>query len=153
MKTEECDEQDCYASDTFEIVTPCSAIFRLDLGALISLKAATRSFCQTRREECGQKDWSACRKFGIIIPFSVTYFLEVGARVLFKSFLEVKNLLKLIFLDYFSKEKRRSGTKKIRVSLIHLKLSSRALLHIIWTSSTRFAEPPKLLFEVEKLKI
>ena len=105
MKTEECDEQDCYASDTFEIVTPCSARFRLDLGAPISLKAATRSFCQTRREECGQKDWSACRKFGIIIPFSVTYFLEVRARVLFKGFLEVKNLLKLKFLDYFSKRK------------------------------------------------
>ena len=39
------------------------------------------------------------------MPFSVTYFLEVRARVLFKGFLEVKNLLKLKFLDYFSKRK------------------------------------------------
>ena len=59
--------------------------------------------------ECNQKHWSVCNRFGIIIPSSGTYFLEVVSRdslkAAIKVVLDVKKLLKLRILDYFSNAK------------------------------------------------
>ena len=68
-------------------------------------------------EECNKKDWNDCKIFDIIIPCSVACFLEVGARLLLKvttkDFLEVKNLLKLRFLDYFSKAETEECNQEV----------------------------------------
>ena len=59
--------------------------------------------------ECNPKHWSLRNRFGIIIPSLGTYFLEVVSRDLLKAatkvVLDVKKLLKLGILDYFSKAK------------------------------------------------
>ena len=42
-KGEECDQQDWNDSDKFGFITPCSAIYHLEVGAPVSLKAATKA--------------------------------------------------------------------------------------------------------------
>ena len=42
-KTEECDQEDLSVSDTFGIVTPCSATYHLDVRTPVSLKLATKA--------------------------------------------------------------------------------------------------------------
>ena len=70
-----------------------------------------------------------------IVPCSAIYFLEVGAHVSLKVatevFLEVKNILKFRFLDYFSKEEREECDQE-DWSLINLELLHLFQLHIIW---------------------
>ena len=42
-KTEECDQEDLSVSDTFEIVTSCSATYHLEVRTPVSLKLATKA--------------------------------------------------------------------------------------------------------------
>ena len=39
----ECDQENCIVSDTFGIITPCSATYHLEGGAPVSLKLATKA--------------------------------------------------------------------------------------------------------------
>ena len=49
---EECDQEDWNVSDTFGIITLCSATYHLEVGASISLKAATKaSFRRQKNSE------------------------------------------------------------------------------------------------------
>ena len=48
-ETVECDHQDWNVSDTFEIITPCSATNHLELGAPVSLKLATKVSFGTKK--------------------------------------------------------------------------------------------------------
>ena len=40
---EECDQEDWSVSDKFWITTTCSATYQLEVGAAVSLKAATKA--------------------------------------------------------------------------------------------------------------
>ena len=62
------------------------------------------------------KHWSVYNNFGIIIPCEATYSLEIGPRVSLKVatkfLLVVKILLKLRFLEYFSRAKKEECDHK-----------------------------------------
>ena len=52
-KTEKIDQKHWSVCDTFEIITPCSATYYLEVGAPISLKPATKVSCG------GKKVWKS----------------------------------------------------------------------------------------------
>ena len=52
-KTEKIDQEHWSVCDTFEIITPCSATYNLEVGAPISLKPATKVSCG------GKKVWKS----------------------------------------------------------------------------------------------
>ena len=71
----------------------------------------------------------------MFIPCSATYFLELGACLSLKlatkqSFRDKKNYVNLDLQAIFLKQKRRSATKKIEVSLKNLECSCLAQKHI-----------------------
>ena len=71
----------------------------------------------------------------MIISCLATYFLELGTRfslkVATKVFLDVKHLLKLRFLDYFSKAETEACYQNIGVSLKNWELLHLVQLHVI----------------------
>ena len=70
-------------------------------------------FSKEKREKCDQKHWSVSNTFGINIPCEATYSLEIGfTESSCQSFLVVKILLKLRFLEYFSKAKTEECYQK-----------------------------------------
>ena len=62
--------------------------------------AFLRYFPEVKTEKWNQKDWSESNRIGIIRSCSSTYFLVHAFH--WKFFLEVKRLLNLGLLDYFS---------------------------------------------------
>ena len=141
-KREECDQKVWDVFDQFDITIPCSDTYFLEVDARVSLKVVTkgsirgkktlkiqifRLFSNVKTEDCDQKFWNIFDQFAITIPCSDTCFLEVGARLSLKvatkgSIRGKKNSENLEMKITFLKQKRRSPTKKIDVSLIHLEL-------------------------------
>ena len=88
---EKCDQKVGNIFDRFDIATPCSAIYFLEVGACVSYKVATKQSIRGKRnsQNCASKAkteeshlnvWNIFNRFGITIPCSTTYALEVGAR-------------------------------------------------------------------------
>ena len=73
----------------------------------------------------------------MLMPFSETYFLEVSAHVPLKVTTKVsfrgKKIQKFsIFEALLLKQKRRSATKILEMSLMNLALIYLVQLHIVW---------------------
>ena len=76
-------------------------------------------------EKCSQKDLLVSDKFGININCLATYFLKQGAPISLKVGTKVsqRGTKMQKFKGFFLKQKRKSATKKIHLSLINLALS------------------------------
>ena len=93
-EAEECDQKTWNISEKCGINTTCSASYHLEMGAPVTMKAATKAslrskkhwklrfsgyFSKLKTEQCDQKNWSDCNKIDMNISSTATNFPEVGA--------------------------------------------------------------------------
>ena len=117
-----CDQKHWKVFNRFGISIPASGAYFLEIGACVSLKAATKVFLEVKKllklrlfdyflnaktEECDQEDWSEFDKIGIKNTCSSADHLEVSAPTSLiaatKAYLIGKKLWKLRFSGYISK--------------------------------------------------
>ena len=126
VEMEECDQKNWSVYRRFGIVIRYSLTYLLEVGACVSLKAATKDLLEVKKlfrllfyaetEKYNQEDWNISDTFGIITLLLPTYHLEVGVPFSVKLATKASFESKKTFLN----EKSRSATKKNQVYLINL---------------------------------